>query len=144
MKKTALLFFAFILLISCGKKTQKAAPEPAEVSPMQTQMQAQAPGAQVSLGDIVPNDLVCMVNNDYMGREQLEVEVNGKTYYGCCEMCQERLPVDESVRVAVDPVSKNQVDKADAIIAVTGMRGEVSYFENEENYKTYIETILNK
>ncbi|HLS29959.1 MAG TPA: hypothetical protein VK021_03810, partial [Flavobacteriaceae bacterium] len=70
------------------------------------------------------------------------VIVDGKTYYGCCKMCEDRLPVDETVRVAVDPISKNQVDKADALIAITGSKGEVSYFENEANYKKYVETVL--
>src|SRR5690554_3931710 len=89
-------------------------------------------------GDIVPNDLVCMVNNEYMGKKQFEVEFEGKTYYGCCQMCKERIPKDESVRVAIDPLSKKQVDKATALIAVTDDRGEVSYFENKATYTNYI------
>ena len=34
---------------------------------------------------------VCMVNNKFMGAEQISIIVNGKTYYGCCPMCKERL-----------------------------------------------------
>lgn len=90
------------------------------------------------IGDLVPSDLVCMVNNQYMGVEQLVVNFEGKTYYGCCEMCQKRIPTEPKVRVAVDPYSKEKVDKADAVIAITGERGEVSYFENKENYKKYM------
>lgn len=89
-------------------------------------------------GDIVPSDLVCMVNDEYMGKKQIEVRVEGKTYYGCCQMCEERIPMDESVRRAIDPHSKKQVDKATALIAVTGNRGEVSYFENKATYTKYI------
>lgn len=141
MRPLILLFTAIFFLASCQKNTQKEEPVPYTTT-MQSQMQPAASFGEVSLGDIVPNELVCMVNNDYMGREQLEVEVNGKIYYGCCEMCQQRLPVDESVRVAIDPISQKEVDKADAVIAVTGERGEVTYFENKENYQQYVETVL--
>jgi len=89
-------------------------------------------------GDIVPSDLVCMVNDEYMGKKQFEVNFEGKTYYGCCQMCKERIPKDQSVRMAIDPLSKKQVDKATALIAVTGDRGEVSYFENKATYTNYI------
>ncbi len=138
------LFCIGFLFVSCQKnaqKEEKATPE--TTATMQSQMEPAEVSPPVALGDIVPNDLVCMVNNDYMGRKQLEVEVHGKIYYGCCEMCQERLPVDETVRVAIDPISQKEVDKADAIIAITGERGEVSYFENQENYQKYVETVLN-
>lgn len=87
--------------------------------------------------DVVPHDEVCMVNNAFMGKKQIEVNHNGKLYYGCCKMCEERIPQNESVRIAIDPVSKNQVDKADAVIAISGDNGEVRYFENKANYKAY-------
>lgn len=141
MRSLIALFSIAFLLISCQKNTQKEEASTPQ-STMQSQMEPVEATPQVALGDIVPNDLVCMVNNDYMGREQLEVEVNGKIYYGCCEMCQERLPIDGTVRVAIDPISQKEVDKADAVIAVTGERGEVTYFENKENYQRYVETVL--
>lgn len=137
----ALAFFA-----SCANNSQDQTAQEQEASqplPTETPLSLNTPAPQIHMGDKVPNELVCMVNNDYMGTEQLIVEVNGKTYYGCCEMCQERLPIDESVRVAIDPVSQNQVDKADAIIAVTGGRGEVSYFESEDTYQQFVKTMLN-
>ena len=34
---------------------------------------------------------VCMVNNQVFEKDQIPVAVDGKTYYGCCEMCKERL-----------------------------------------------------
>lgn len=92
-------------------------------------------------GGQVPSDEVCMVNNAYMGKKQLEVKFDGKTYYGCCEMCKERIPKDESVRTAVDPYSKKTVDKALAVIAITGNNGEVSYFENETTYNKYLKQL---
>jgi YHS domain-containing protein len=53
-------------------------------------------------------------------------------------MCKERIPKDATVRMAIDPYSHKQVDKANAVIAVTGNNGEVSYFENKENYAKYV------
>lgn len=87
------------------------------------------------VGDHVPNNLVCMVNNAYMGVPQLEVPYEGKTYYGCCEMCQERIPKEKEARIAVDPYTLKDVDKADAYIVLVGDQGQVAYFENENNYK---------
>lgn len=89
------------------------------------------------VGDHVPNELVCMVNNAYMGKEQMEVPVGGKMYYGCCEMCVGRLNVDESARMATDPFSGNEVDKSQAYIVLSGKDGAVAYYENEDSYKIY-------
>ena len=77
---------------------------------------------------------VCMVNEMAMGKEQIPVEVDGKTYYGCCEMCKTALAKDASKRTAVDPISGKQVDKATAVIGAQA-DGRVFYFETEENLK---------
>ena len=76
--------------------------------------------------------MVCMVNEMAMGKEQIPVEVDGKTYYGCCEMCKTALAKDASKRTAVDPISGKSVDKATAVIGAQD-DGRVFYFENEEN-----------
>ncbi|HEY9179061.1 MAG TPA: hypothetical protein VIN07_15315 [Flavipsychrobacter sp.] len=89
--------------------------------------------------NIVPAEEVCMVNNTYLAKKQIEVKLNGKKYYGCCEMCEKRIPEDINARIAIDPVSKREVDKADAIIAVTGKNGEVSYFENKANVELFFD-----
>lgn len=96
---------------------------------------------QYKKGDLVPTEEVCMVNDAFMAKKQLLVKYEGKAYYGCCEMCKERIPKEAAVRVAIDPLSGNKVDKAMAAIAITGDQGEVSYFENEENYRKYVENI---
>jgi YHS domain-containing protein len=79
---------------------------------------------------------VCMINNQSFSKEQIPVEVDGKTYYGCCQMCEARLKSDPGSRRAVDPFSGNEVDKA---VAVTGAApdGTVYYFESEENLKAF-------
>lgn len=79
---------------------------------------------------------VCMMNEHAMGKDQIPVEVDGKTYYGCCEMCKKGLAADAAKRVAVDPVSGKQVDKATAVIAAQE-DGRVFYFENDESLAKY-------
>src|SRR5262245_55931444 len=59
---------------------------------------------------------VCMVNDQLFERDQIPVEVEGKTYYGCCKMCKKSLAEKREFRVATDPVSGKEVDKATAVI----------------------------
>lgn len=79
---------------------------------------------------------VCMINNQSFNKEQIPVKVDGKTYYGCCQMCVARLKSDPGSRTAVDPVSGSDVDKATAIIGAAP-DGTVYYFESEENLKAF-------
>lgn len=89
-------------------------------------------------GQRVPNDKVCMVNDAFMGKEQIEVPLDGKMYYGCCNMCKERIPKDEKVRYAVDPLTGGKVDKASSYIVLVGNNGEVAYFADEKNYQNFL------
>ena len=84
----------------------------------------------------VESKYVCMMNNSLFDRVQIPVEVEGKTYYGCCAGCKNKLQTDPSIRVAVDPVSGNQVDKATAVIGVNDS-GKAFYFENIENMNNF-------
>jgi YHS domain-containing protein len=79
---------------------------------------------------------VCMVNNQVFEKDQIPVAVQGKTYYGCCEMCKERLAKDAAARTATDPVTGKPVDKATAVIAAMP-DGKVLYFESQETYEQY-------
>lgn len=76
--------------------------------------------------------MVCMMNDKVFDKEQMAIEIEGKTYYGCCPMCKEMLGKDPSKRAATDPVSGNKVDKATAVIGAD-THGMTYYFENEEN-----------
>jgi YHS domain-containing protein len=82
---------------------------------------------------------VCMVNNTHMGKAQIPVEYEGKTYYGCCQMCVKKIQTDSQVRYAVDPQSGKQVDKAKAFIVTKpgSTTGEVIYFESVDTYQQY-------
>lgn len=90
-------------------------------------------------GATVEPKLVCMVNNTYMGIDQIPVVIMNKTYYACCEKCVRDLNTDESVRFAVDPYSHVSVDKANAFITISpNKKGSILYFESEQNAKNYL------
>lgn len=117
-----ILAFTSVFLVSCNNSKS----ETTEIAV-----------AQFKTGDIVPHNQVCMVNNAYMGKKQLEVKYKGKTYYGCCENCKLRIPKEENVRTAYDPISKKLIDKSSAIIAISDKNDNVVYFENKTNYETF-------
>jgi len=79
---------------------------------------------------------VCMLNNHSYDKEQIPIEIEGKTYYGCCSMCEGQLRADPSTRSAIDPVSGNKVDKATSVIG-SEPNGKVYYFENQENLSQF-------
>ena len=86
----------------------------------------------------LPGREVCMVNDTYMGVDQIPVEVAGRMYYGCCEMCVEKLNTLEEVRYAIDPYTGRKVDKSAAFIVLkTPSTGEVLYFESRQTYQQY-------
>jgi YHS domain-containing protein len=117
----SVVLFALVLAAS----PQKASPQ------KQPGTSAASATTQAPLSKAKPS-FVCMVNDRYMGKEQIPVTVNGKTYYGCCKMCEEKLAKDTAVRSAVDPVSGKTVDKAKAVIG-RASSDEVLYFESQAN-----------
>jgi len=92
---------------------------------------------------IVPNKNVCMVTDQLFPKAQIPVEQDGKTYYGCCENCKATLATDAKVRTAIDPESKQSVDKATATIAAND-EGSVLYFQNKTNFEKYLKGLSKK
>ena len=88
----------------------------------------------------LPKELVCMVNNAYMGKKQYPVQHEGKQYYGCCQMCVNTIQSNRQVRVALDPLTGKEVDKSLAYIAPEpgSSNNGVLYFESRENYLKYM------
>lgn len=80
--------------------------------------------------------MVCMVNNKAFDKEQMAIQVEGKTYYGCCPMCKGMLEKDAAQRSAIDPVSGKVVDKASAVIGADA-DGNTYYFESQDNLKKF-------
>ncbi|WP_051360051.1 hypothetical protein [Adhaeribacter aquaticus] len=91
-------------------------------------------------GQALPKELVCMVNNAYMGKKQFPVNFEDKLYYGCCQMCVKTIQNEHQVRVATDPLTGKEVDKSSAFITLnpTMNNGSVLYFESEANYQKFI------
>ncbi len=94
---------------------------------------------EIGENEQVPNELVCMVNDAFMGIEQIPVEVEGKIYYGCCQACVTKLQSNQgNVRYIIDSYSKAQVDKSEAFIVLKpDGKGAVLYFKSEENFNTF-------
>jgi YHS domain-containing protein len=136
-----LILVASVCLVACNTTQPTAEPRPqavvhtAEESVAAPDSQPPTP-ARRDLTLVTDAKQVCMVNNQFMGREQIPVQVEGKTYFGCCEMCKGRLERDPSSRSAKDPVSGNLVDKATAVIG-RRVNGDVLYFENRETFDRF-------
>lgn len=132
-KLLSIVAFATVLFIGCNSSAKETDTD----TQSSHQTVSSLNNGKPIKGDKVPNNLVCMVNDAYMGKEQIEVPFEGKMYYGCCKMCQEKIPNDKTVRYAIDPQTLTQVDKANAYIVLIGDNGEVAYFENENNYQKF-------
>ena len=93
----------------------------------------------VNENEQIPRELVCMVNDAFMGVEQIPVEAEGKTYYGCCQMCKSKIQENsDNVRYATDPFSGEKVNKAIAFITLRpGQDKGVYYFISEKNMRSY-------
>ena len=77
-----------------------------------------------------------MVNDQYMGKPQIPIDVEGRTYYGCCPMCKDKLAQQPESRKGTDPVTQKAVDKAVALM-VKDASGKILYFENEQSLAQY-------
>lgn len=157
MKKTIVYFLApaMLLMTSCSggeegqnaqtqtKSEEAGLPEESTASQMHAAHDLANQGTSANLPALaeggLPKELVCMVNNAYMGKDQFLVEFEGKQYYGCCEMCVKTIQNERQVRVALDPLTGKEIDKAGAFIALKpGSNSDVLYFESEENYRKFI------
>ncbi|MFM6927573.1 MAG: TRASH domain-containing protein [Bdellovibrio sp.] len=101
--------------------------------------QSSLPGQDMSW-KIVANEKVCMVTERHFGFSQIPVKVEGKTYYGCCDNCKQTLASGAKARTAMDPLTKNPVDKATAVIAANNT-GNVLYFESKKNFDKYLKNL---
>lgn len=124
-----LLFLALAAATSLAAcESEMPAPPPKDERP------AIPAGAKVVL--IAQRELICMANDQYLGKPQQPVELAGRTYFGCCATCKERLQKNEALRAAKDPVSGRSLDKADAVLGMTA-KGDIIYFESEATLRRY-------
>jgi YHS domain-containing protein len=86
---------------------------------------------------------ICMVDDVYQGDyPTLPLTIINRTYYGCSIKASQELVSNEKLRTAIDPVTKKEVDKASAIIALHPKRdGKVIYFESKETFDQYLNNL---
>lgn len=133
----SLVIIGVIVSLWLGLKlNQNKVKKPGHVQKASTEQPIVEP-IQSLVGKEVPHELVCMVNDSYMAEQQIPVPVKGKMYYGCCQGCVVTLNEKENIRLATDPFSGEQVDKAEAYIVLINKQGTVAYFKSEANFKAY-------
>ena len=87
-------------------------------------------------GQVADRSLVCMIDDNLQKNPGLEYAYQGKTYYLCCAGCRNRFASDPArFSRAVDPVSGESVDKAEALIY--GYAGRALFFSNEAHLKAF-------
>ena len=93
--------------------------------------------------DTISHNKVCMVDDVFQGDyPTLATSVGNKTYYGCSAKATRDLVAIDSLRVAVDPISKAKVDKASALIAIHPDKdGKVMYFGSKETFNKYLDVL---
>ncbi|HEY5922596.1 MAG TPA: hypothetical protein VIV11_13035 [Kofleriaceae bacterium] len=117
----------FLGAVACDRGSTAAAPEVTQPT------LAVLPAGMIRVTDA---SQVCMVNDQFMGRAQIPVDVEGRTYFGCCAMCKDKLTQQPGIRTARDPVTGENVDKATAVI-VQDASGKVMYFTSEDTLRRY-------
>ena len=94
------------------------------------------PNAHARTGRIDNRSLVCMIDDNLQSQPGLTYVYQGKTYYLCCAGCLKRFAGDpERFSQAKDPVSGQQVDKAQALIY--SYEGQAYFFGNEAHLKAF-------
>ena len=127
------LLLSSVLAIAALAACDKSEPAAAIGSPTAEVTAAALPAGLTRVADA---SQVCMVNDQFMGKPQIPIEVDGRTYYGCCPMCKERLAKQPQSRTGTDPVTGRPVDKAVAIMVVDPA-GKILYFETEDSLRRY-------
>jgi YHS domain-containing protein len=87
-------------------------------------------------GNVDKKEYVCMMQDMVLGKPGIPIQYEGKTYYGCCEMCKEKIKNEPQRYIkAIDPVSQKPVDKASSFIY--SVDGSAYYFTSDANRKTF-------
>ncbi len=136
---TKLLGVVCALAVAACSREYTSSPSASTESSPQSAQAASAPsqtGLPAGMTRVADPSQVCMVNDQFMGKPQIPVEVEGRTYYGCCAMCKEKLNTQPAARLAQDPVTGETVDKSKAVI-VQDPQGRVKYFASEATLSKY-------
>jgi YHS domain-containing protein len=93
--------------------------------------------------DTIAHTKVCMADDIYQGDyPTIAAPLLSKTYYACDQKGIRELTSDQTRRMGIDPISKKEVDKALAIIAIDPKRdGKVLYFQSRETHAKYVQSL---
>lgn len=130
------LALAAASVVACDSGAAKPIVPSGENAPVALAPTTATPAAESGLTRVEDVSQVCMVTNQFMGVAQIPIDVEGKTYFGCCEMCKARLAKEPETRNATDPVTGAAVDKATAVIAREA-GGKVHYFATLDTLARY-------
>jgi YHS domain-containing protein len=79
---------------------------------------------------------VCMLDENVLSTPGVAYVHQGKTYYTCCDKCRARFASNaESLTHAIDPVTGQRVDKAEAL--VYAFAGHGYYLAHEDSVRTF-------
>ena len=133
------MILASIVLLSCSNEKKEKA-ETATLTVTKTNPVQTNPVTTFQIPyEVVPNDKVCMVNDRFMGVKQIPIDVDGTTYYGCCQGCVEKLQKNiDNVRFGSNPIDDTKVDKATAVIVQDKNKGSVFYFATKQDAQNFI------
>jgi YHS domain-containing protein len=94
------------------------------------------PSSAPSTGRIEDRSRICMMQDSLQPKPGLAHEYQGKTYWLCCQMCEQSFNADpERFAHATDPVDGAVVDKASA--PVYAVDGRAYYFSSEKTLATF-------
>src|ERR1041385_2467756 len=89
-----------------------------------------------STGRIEDRSRICMMPDSLQPKPGLAHEYQGKTYWLCCQMCEQSFNADpDRFAHAKDPVNGAKVDKASA--PVFAVDGRAYYFSSETTLDTF-------
>lgn len=88
----------------------------------------------------VEQNRVCMPQNLVFDRDMIPVQLNDRTYYGCCEGCIVQITQNEALRMGQDGLTGENIDKSQAV--VLDIHGKAMYFASAENAKKYLASRL--
>jgi len=94
------------------------------------------PAAKIVTGPIEDRAYICMMQDNVQRQPGIEHVYQGKRYYLCCQGCVRGFEADpERYRHAIDPVSGDRVDKAEAW--VYAYDGHAYFFTSEERREAF-------
>ena len=94
------------------------------------------PSGGPSTGRIEDRSRICMMQDSLQPKAGLAHEYQGKTYWLCCQMCEQSFTADpDRFAHAKDPVNGAVVDKASA--PVYAVDGRAYYFSSEKTLDAF-------